>query len=135
MSDRIEGEYVYATTNLFGEWMVWMRDEGVSVERLLRAPERIDRDEAEEWVRWWDQHAAHFVKKGSDRILDGIDALGEKHGHQLFLLEDEDGDHHAYKHLGEDGSGLLASQYQYDERGENLSGALIAALKTVEEPA
>ena len=35
---------------------------------------------------------------------------------------------HAYKHLKKDGSGLIASACIYDERGEELSGALLAAI-------
>lgn len=75
--------------------------------------------------------AQDVFQRGRASVLDGIDALAERHGPQLFLLEDEDGDFHAYKHLNEDGSGLLASNLQDDERGGQLSGALLAALKTL----
>src|SRR5574343_875053 len=75
------------------------------------------------------EHLNEALERGRASILDGIDALAERHGPQLFLLQDEEGDYHAYTHLKEDGSGLLVSACQYAERGEQLSGALLAALE------
>jgi|GEM_PF-5263430 len=64
--ERIDGKHVYAATNYRGDWMIWMQDDRPPIEKLLRGPEEMDRDEAEGWVRWWDQHVEHWRTEAVD---------------------------------------------------------------------
>lgn len=59
--ERIDGKHVYAATNARGHWMIWMKDDRPPIEKLLRGPEEITRENAEAWLQWWDEHADYWI--------------------------------------------------------------------------